>query len=80
MYTIKKYKNKLKISIANFPIKMKLFFQKSRQNHSKVYNYEGVIFWQTCSLFGKLIIKTPDEFMEIRYQEKQLCADSARGI
>ena len=44
MYTNKKYKNKLKISIVNFPIKTKLFFQKSRQNHSKVFNYEGVIF------------------------------------
>ena len=40
----------------------------------------GVIFKQTCSLFGKLIIKTPDEFMETRNQETKLCAGSARGI
>ena len=44
MYTNKKYKNKLQISIANFPIKMKLFFQKSRQNYSKVFSYEWGYF------------------------------------
>ena len=46
VYTNKNYKNKSQISIANFPIKMKLFSQRSKQNPSqKSFSHEGV---NTC--------------------------------
>ena len=43
VYTNKNYKNKLKISIANYLFKMKLFSLKSIQNPSqKSFSYEGI--------------------------------------
>ena len=46
VYTNKNYKNKSKISIANFPIKMKLFSQRNKQNPSqKSFSHEGI---NTC--------------------------------
>ena len=45
LYTNKNCKNKLKIYIVNFLIKMKLFSQKSRQNPSQKYLVmKGLIF------------------------------------
>ena len=35
---------KMKISLANFSIKMKLFFQKSRNNISKMLSYEEICY------------------------------------
>ena len=43
VYTNKNYKNKLKISIANYLFKMKLFSLKYIQNPSqKSFSYEGI--------------------------------------